>query len=157
MPVSVVRTEDAKNYGRNTVYDTLLLNPAVGSGLGDTTAGGQEFDAGVANLNLRNLGISRTLVLVDGQRWVPGGARSSSVDINTIPSALVDRAEVVTGGAAAIYGADAVTGAVNIIMKKNLTGIPLSATKGIPARETRGRAMCRSRPASSSPKGVVTS
>lgn len=131
MPVSVIRTEDAKNFGRNTVYDTLLLNPAVGPGLGDTTSGGQEYDAGVANINLRNLGISRTLVLVDGQRWVPGGARSSSVDLNTIPSALIDRAEVVTGGAAAIYGADAVTGAVNIIMKKKLSGIHLSATNGI--------------------------
>ncbi len=131
MPVSVVRTDDAKNYGRNTVYDTLLLNPAVGPGLGDTTAGGQEYDAGVANINLRNLGISRTLVLVDGTRWVAGGARSSAVDLNTIPSALIDRAEVVTGGAAAIYGADAVTGAVNIIMKKNVTGLHLSATNGI--------------------------
>lgn len=131
MPITVTRIEDAKNYGRNTVFDALALNPAIGNSLGDTNSGGQEYDKGVANINLRNLGNNRSLVLIDGQRWVSGSARSSAVDLNTIPSAMIDRIEVVTGGAAAIYGADAVSGAVNIIMKKEISGLHLSGTTGI--------------------------
>jgi outer membrane receptor protein involved in Fe transport len=131
MPISVIHMDDAKNFGRETVYDALLLNPAIGPGLGDSNSQGQEYDTGVANINLRNMGNNRSLVVVDGQRWVSGGARTSAVDLNTIPSAMIDRFEVVTGGAAAIYGADAVTGAVNIIMKKNITGFHISATNGI--------------------------
>jgi outer membrane receptor protein involved in Fe transport len=131
MPISVLRIDDARTYARDTVYDALLLNPAIGPGLGDSNSQGQEYDAGVANINLRNMGNNRSLVLVDGQRWVSGGARTSAVDLNTIPAAMIDRFEIVTGGAAAIYGADAVTGAVNIIMKKNITGLQISATNGV--------------------------
>lgn len=131
MPVSVISPEDARTFGRNTIYDTLLLNPAIGAGVGEMNSGGQIYEQGVANINLRNLGTNRSLVLVDGQRWVSGGARTSAVDLNTIPTALIDRYEVVTGGAAAIYGADAVSGAVNIVMKKRLSGVHLSATSGI--------------------------
>ncbi|WP_176593903.1 TonB-dependent receptor domain-containing protein [Sphingobium sp. EM0848] len=131
MPIRVTSMEDAKNFGRNTIYDALMLNPAVGPGLGEMNSGGQEYDQGVANINLRQMGANRSLVVVDGHRWVSGGARTSAVDLNTIPTALIDRVEVVTGGAAAIYGADAVTGAVNIVMKKNVTGLHLTATNGI--------------------------
>jgi iron complex outermembrane receptor protein len=122
MPIRVITAEDAKNFGRNTLYDALLLNPAVGPGLGEMNSLGQEYDQGVANINLRQMGANRSLVVVDGHRWVSGGARTSAVDLNTIPTALIDRIETVTGGAAAIYGADAVTGAVNIVMKKEMTG-----------------------------------
>jgi outer membrane receptor protein involved in Fe transport len=131
MPISVINADDAKNYGYNTVYDALRLDPAIGPGIGEMNSGGQEYDQGVANINLRNMGANRSLVLVDGERWVSSGARTSAVDLNTIPTALIDRFEVVTGGAAAIYGADAVTGAVNIIMKKEMTGLDVSATTGI--------------------------
>ncbi len=131
MPISVIAAADAKNYGYNTVYDALLLDPAIGPGIGETSSLGQEYDQGVANINLRNMGANRSLVLVDGERWVSSGARTSAVDLNTIPTALIDHYEVVTGGAAAIYGADAVTGAVNIIMKKEMTGVDVSATSGI--------------------------
>jgi len=134
MPISVMKAEDARNYARFTLYDTLLLNPAIGPGLGEMNSGGQEYDQGVANINLRNLGANRSLVVVDGQRWVSGGARTQAVDLNTIPSALIERTEVVTGGASAIYGADAITGAVNIIMKKEVQGIHLSMTNGISQR-----------------------
>lgn len=139
MPIAVTTMETAKEYGRNTVYDALMLNPAIGPGLGESSSLGQEYDAGVANINLRNMGNNRSLVLVDGHRWVSGGARTSAVDLNTIPSALIDRFEVVTGGAAAIYGADAVTGAVNVVMKKQLKGLRLSATKGISQRGDAGQ------------------
>jgi iron complex outermembrane receptor protein len=134
MPISVLSTADAKNYARNTLYDSLLLNPAIGPGLGPMNSGGQEYDQGVANINLRNLGANRSLVVVDGQRWVSGGARTQAVDLNTIPSALIERQEIVTGGASAIYGADAITGAVNIIMRKSVEGVHLSATNGLSQR-----------------------
>jgi iron complex outermembrane receptor protein len=139
MPISVIRMDEARDYGRETAYDVLLLDPAIGPGLGDSNSQGQEYDTGVANINLRGMGNNRSLVLVNGQRWVSGGARISAVDLNTIPSAMIDRFEVVTGGAAAIYGADAVTGAVNVIMKKKVTGLHLSATNGISARGDAGQ------------------
>ena len=134
MPISILNRADAQNYARNTLYDSLLLNPAIGPGLGPMNSGGQEYDQGVANINLRSLGANRSLVVVDGQRWVSGGARTQAVDLNTIPSALIDRQEVVTGGASAIYGADAITGAVNIIMKNALKGVHFSATNGVSER-----------------------
>ena len=131
MPIAIVDSEAAKGFGYNTAYDALQLNPAVGPGLGNSNSQGEAFDAGVSNINLRNLGVNRTLVLVDGKRWVSSGARTSAVDLSTIPDAMIERSEIVTGGAAAIYGADAVTGVVNIIMKKNITGLNLTATNGI--------------------------
>lgn len=131
MPVAVLKADEARSFGYTTAYDALQLNPAVAPGLGIANTQGEAFDTGVANINLRNLGVNRTLVLVDGKRWVSGGARTSAVDLNTIPDAMIDRFEIVTGGAAAIYGADAVTGAVNVIMKKEIEGLHLSAINGI--------------------------
>ncbi|MGY1408883.1 TonB-dependent receptor domain-containing protein [Luteimonas sp. A611] len=131
MPISVVDFEEMKDTGRFTVYDALQLNPAIGPGVGEMNSMGQEFDKGVANIDLRSMGTNRSLVLVDGLRWVSGGARTAAVDLNTIPSALIERIETVTGGASAIYGADAVTGAVNIVMKKRMDGTSLSLTTGL--------------------------
>lgn len=131
MPISVLDFEEVKQSGRLTVYDALMLNPAVGPGLGEMNSMGQEYDKGVANIDLRSMGANRSLVLVDGHRWVSGGARTAAVDLNTIPSALIERIETVTGGASAIYGADAVTGAVNIVMKKRMDGTSVSFTTGL--------------------------
>ncbi len=131
MPVSVVSFDAAKDFGRFTAYDALKQVPAVAPGLGEWSSRSQAYDKGVANINLRNMGANRSLVVVDGHRWVSGGARTMAVDLNTIPSALIERFEVVTGGAAAIYGADAVTGAVNVIMKKQMDGVSASATAGV--------------------------
>ena len=131
MPVSVTNMDEAFNLGRVSAYDALARDPAVGLGIGLTSSFGQNWDGGVASINLRNLGTNRSLTLIDGQRRVSGSARSSAVDINMIPSGMIDRIEVVTGGAAAIYGADAVTGAVNIITKRNIDKTTLTATGGI--------------------------
>src|SRR5690606_17610552 len=97
-------------------------------------SGTQGFDNGIATVNLRTLGTNRTLTLVDGRRRVSGSARSSAVDLNMIPAGMIERIEVITGGAAAIYGADAVTGAVNVITKTDFDGATLSATGGISQR-----------------------
>ena len=131
MPISVVDFDEVKDSGRFTAYDALMLNPAMNPGIGEMNSMGQEYDKGVANIDLRGLGTNRSLVLVDGHRWVSGGARTAAVDLNTIPSAMIERIETVTGGASAIYGADAVTGAVNVVMKKRMDGTSLSVSTGL--------------------------
>ncbi|MFC3580103.1 TonB-dependent receptor plug domain-containing protein [Sphingomonas hylomeconis] len=101
---------------------TSADNSGSGAGIGFT---------GLNLLNLRNLGTERTLVLVDGRRHVASVPGSQSVDINTIPVDLVDRVDVLTGGASAVYGADAVSGVVNIVLKQNFEGISARAQAGI--------------------------
>lgn len=134
MPVSVRSVTTAREFGYNTVYEALIQSPAVGPGLGMFNSQGEAWDVGVSSINLRSMGVNRSLVLVDGKRWVSGGARTSAVDLNSIPDVMIERIEIVTGGAAAIYGADAVTGAVNIITKKGVTGTHVSASNGISQR-----------------------
>ena len=87
---------------------------------------------GAATLNLRGLGGNRSLVLFDGHRVQPVNGQLL-VDINTIPAAAIDRVEVITGGAAAVYGADAIAGVVNFIPKKNFEGVQINAQSGISA------------------------
>ncbi|MEM8682896.1 MAG: TonB-dependent receptor [Pseudomonadota bacterium] len=87
---------------------------------------------GLAVLDLRGLGATRTLTLVDGQRHVSGLPGSSAVDVTTIPTALVERVDVLTGGASSIYGADAVTGVVNFVMKRDFEGTEFDAQLGVP-------------------------
>jgi len=86
--------------------------------------------AGAATVNLRGLGTNRSLVLVDGKRVQPINA-ALVVDLNTIPSAAIESVEVITGGAAAVYGADAIAGVVNLILKKDFTGASFDAQYGI--------------------------
>src|SRR5690606_2028107 len=85
---------------------------------------------GAATVSLRGLGANRNLVLIDGRRGTPGNA-SGVVDISTIPSAAVERIETISGGASATYGADAVAGVTNFILKKNFVGLELDAQMGI--------------------------
>jgi outer membrane receptor protein involved in Fe transport len=84
---------------------------------------------GAATVNLRSLGLNRTLVLIDGKRVQPVNGLLV-VDVNTIPSAAVDRVEVITGGAAAVYGADAIAGVVNFILRKDFSGFDVTARYG---------------------------
>jgi iron complex outermembrane receptor protein len=86
--------------------------------------------AGINALSLRNLGEGRTLVLLDGRRSV-GSTIYGWVDINTIPQALVESVEIVTGGASSAYGSDAVSGVVNFILNKKLEGLKIEADTGI--------------------------
>jgi outer membrane receptor protein involved in Fe transport len=86
--------------------------------------------AGAATVSLRGLGANRTLILVDGRRATPANA-SGVTDINTIPSAAIERVEVISGGASATYGADALAGVTNFILKKNFQGLELDGRMGI--------------------------
>lgn len=131
MPVSVITMEDMERIGIVTAEDALRLEPSIGSGVGRYNAQGQGFDGGMAAISLRNMGTNRSLTLVDGRRRVSGSARSSAVDVNMIPSGMIERIEVVTGGAAAIYGADAVTGAVNVITRSDLEGFQANLRYGM--------------------------
>ncbi|HZZ67435.1 MAG TPA: TonB-dependent receptor plug domain-containing protein, partial [Phenylobacterium sp.] len=125
-PVAVLSTQVIENAGPQNLGDIITELPSVGFG-GALRANSNNFGggagAGISSIDLRNLGVARTLVLVDGQRHVAGDIFSNAVDINSIPPALVDRVEVVTGGASAIYGSDAVSGVVNIILKKRFEGL----------------------------------
>jgi iron complex outermembrane receptor protein len=130
-PVTVLSSQIIANAGPQNLGDIISLLPSVGYS-GTVRANSNNFGngAGVSSIDLRNLGLSRTLVLVDGQRHVAGDLTTNAVDVNSIPSALVDRVEVTTGGASAVYGSDAVTGVVNIILKKNFQGIEADAQVG---------------------------
>ena len=130
MPVSSTNMDDALALGSVSASDALALDPSIGNGT-DLTTDANSQDAGIQAVNLRNLGTNRSLVLIDGQRRVSASATSSAVDLGMIPVGMIERIEVVTGGAAAIYGADAVTGAVNIITKRDVKGFNVSATNGI--------------------------
>jgi iron complex outermembrane recepter protein len=122
-PVAVLSNVAIQQSGAANLGDVLSQIPALGfsGSIRGIENGGQ--NSGLDIPNLRNLGTNRTLTLVDGQRHVPGAAGSAGVDLNSVPPTLVDRVEVTTGGASAIYGSDAVTGVVNIITKKNLNGV----------------------------------
>ncbi len=130
MPVSVTNMEQALSLGRTSAIEALELDPALGTSQ-NLSSSVRGWDAGISAVNLRDLGTNRSLTLIDGQRRVSGSARSSAVDIGMIPVSMIDRIEVVTGGAAAIYGADAVTGAVNVITKRNIEGLHVSGLAGI--------------------------
>ena len=124
VPVTVVSTQLIQDTGTVNVSDILRLLPSVGSSvLSSTNSNFLVSGQGVNSINLRNLGDQRTLVLVNGRRFTPGVAGSSIVDFNMIPTDFVDHIEVITGGASAIYGSDALAGVVNVIYKKDFSGI----------------------------------
>ncbi|MBB4839351.1 outer membrane receptor protein involved in Fe transport [Sphingomonas kyeonggiensis] len=133
-PVVTLGAQTLQESGTTNLTDFLTGYPAL---QGSATSGNNSGDragigyTGLNLLDLRNLGTQRTLVLVDGRRHVSGVPGTASVDINTIPNDLVERIEVLTGGASAIYGADGVSGVVNFIMKKNFQGISARAQAGI--------------------------
>ena len=96
----------------------------------DTATNFRTTTTGLNTVDLRNLGEARTLILVNGRRHVGGSAGSPTVDISMIPSQLVDRVEIVTGGASAVYGSEAISGVINFIMKDNFEGVELYGRYG---------------------------
>lgn len=131
-PVTVVDAETIERSGATSVETLLQRLPASAGFAGSqTNAYWAENGYGTTQVNLRGLGINRTLVLLNGRRMVNGGTgANSSVDLNVIPVALIERIEVLKDGASAIYGADAVAGVVNIITKKGFDGAEASVRYG---------------------------
>lgn len=132
-PVVSVEAEDFRQSGAVKLTDYLKELPALTGSLGSNSSGGSNAfigGTGLNLLNLRNLGLDRTLVLVDGKRHVASLAGTGAVDIESIPSALIERIDVQTGGVSAIYGADAVSGVVNFIMKRDFEGVDVRTQFG---------------------------
>ena len=129
-PVTVITGEDLVSTGAMNIGEVLNKLPALATTYSLANSGRFIGTAGISLLDLRGMGSARTLVLVDGKRHVASAPGTSSVDTNTIPSSWIEKVEIITGGASAVYGADAVTGVVNFILKKDVTGFNVSATKG---------------------------
>ena len=126
-PVTAIGSAEIKAQGVTRVEDMVNSLPQAFAAQGGSISNGSD---GTATVNLRGLGASRTLVLVDGRRLGPGNPSSSTsavADLNFIPASLVERVDVLTGGASAVYGADAVAGVVNFIMKKDFEGVRVDA------------------------------
>jgi len=123
-PVTVLGDAELRTFASPNIADAVNSLPAFAGSMtpGSTTANVSGGHAGMNVLNLRSLGRSRTLVLMDGQRIVASNI-DGSVDVNNVPQDLIQRVEVVTGGASAVYGSDAVGGVVNFILDKRYTGL----------------------------------
>ena len=135
-PVTVIDAETIQRTGAISAETLLQRLPASAGGAGNqTNAYWTGNGYGTTQVNLRGLGINRTLVLLNGRRVVNGGTgANSAVDLNMIPVALIERVEVLKDGASAIYGADAVAGVVNIITKTGLKGGEASVRYGQTSR-----------------------
>jgi outer membrane receptor protein involved in Fe transport len=128
-PVTSVSAADIKAQGVTRVEDLINSLPQSFAAQGSNYSNASN---GTATVNLRGLGSSRTLVLIDGKRLQAGNPNSAinppvAADLNFIPTALVERVDVLTGGASAVYGADAVAGVVNFIMNRNFEGVRVDA------------------------------
>ena len=119
-PVTTLDVEEITYRGMARIEDLLQSLPQFFAAQNSTIANGA---SGTATVDLRYLGAVRTLVLIDGRRMASGDAFSTAPDLNFIPSALVKRVDVLTGGASSVYGADAVAGVVNFVLDKQFTGI----------------------------------
>lgn len=135
-PLTVLTNEEIENTSpTNNIADFVNQLPALAGSIRPSNSR-LELSSGIAGinaLNLRSLGTVRTLVLIDGRRSV-GSTANGIVDINTIPQSLVERVEVVTGGASAAYGSDAVAGVTNFILNKKYQGLKVEADSGITSR-----------------------
>ncbi len=135
-PITIVTAEQLQATTPSDLPDGLNKLPVFGGSnvprLAGNGGGGNSSSGGVPQnvLALRNFGAQRTLVLVDGHRAPPTNA-DGSVDVDTLPQMLVSRVDVVTGGASAVYGSDAVTGVINFVLDKNYSGLKFDANAGV--------------------------
>jgi iron complex outermembrane receptor protein len=131
-PTTVLGQEEIQRRASTNIADQLGLLPAFAASTNPRNSASNISGGimGINALNLRGLGQTRTLVLLDGQR-LPAGTLSGWVDINTVPNALIKRVDIVTGGASAAWGSDAVAGVVNFVLDKEFTGIKGDAQGGV--------------------------
>lgn len=128
-PVTVLNRTQIESSGRPSIGDILQSIPEQSNAINTQFNNGGD---GATRVNLRGLGTARTLVLVNGRRFVAGGTGADlSVDLNSIPTAAIQRIEILKDGASAVYGSDAIAGVVNIITRKDFSGTELSAFSGV--------------------------
>ena len=131
VPITSISQQELTNQGQVSVGDALNDLPALRSTFSQQNSGRFIGTAGENFLDLRGLGTTRTLVLVNGRRFVTGAVGDFVVDVDNIPQDLIDRIDVVTGGESAVYGSDAVAGVVNFVLKKNFDGFRIRGQAGI--------------------------
>jgi outer membrane receptor protein involved in Fe transport len=133
-PVTRIGLEKIERDAKLDIGDLIRELPATGASPSLNNGGNavnvSQGDAGLDTVSLRNLGIARTLVLFDGQRVVSSNLLGGGVDLATLPVTLIQRIDVVTGGASAAWGSDAVAGVVNLVLDKEFEGIKANATLG---------------------------
>jgi outer membrane receptor protein involved in Fe transport len=129
-PILAISDKEMRSQGLNNVAEVAAQLPqfaaAFGASRTQSTFSGAEF-SGLNQFNLRNLSAERTLTLINGRRAPGGRTVSTGLDFNLIPTANIERFEILTGGASAVYGADAVAGVVNLITRKDFTGLEFGA------------------------------
>ena len=130
-PTVILDSEAISTSGAVNIGDLLREYPAIGPGLNADSTAPTFSSAGLNLIDLRRLGTARTLVLVDGKRQVGSQPGTTAIDLNTIPTALIERVDIITGGASAVYGADAVSGVVNFILKDDFEGLEIDMQAGI--------------------------
>ncbi|MGH7023525.1 MAG: TonB-dependent receptor plug domain-containing protein [Caulobacteraceae bacterium] len=135
-PITTINNQSVKLQGTTNVEDLINNLPQAFADFGVFEINGS---SGTSTIDLRGLGNVRTLVLVDGKRLQPGDPLLPVADINMIPPALIDRVEVLTGGASAVYGSDAVAGVVNFIMKHNYQGLQIDSEFSIGEHDNNSR------------------
>lgn len=138
VPLTSVTIDDLTGTGEVSLGDALNDLPSLRSTFSSGNSSRFIGTAGLSFLDLRGLGTARTLVLVNGRRHVTSLPGTSLFDVNTIPTDLTERVDIVTGGNSAVYGSDAVAGVVNFIMKRDYDGITARAQGGISSRGDRG-------------------
>lgn len=131
MPLAVIEGDAMNTSGFTILGDALVNLPQALTTTGIQNTSGTLFNAGQSRVDLRGLGSNRTLVLVDGRRHLTGDFRTSAVDLNMIPTTMIDRIEAISGGASAVYGSEAVAGVVNIILKKQMEGLQVDVQGGM--------------------------
>jgi outer membrane receptor protein involved in Fe transport len=137
-PVTTINSDVLTESGNTAAGDIIQYIPALFSSTSSDLSATRGTLLGGTQLDLRGLGSVRTLVLVNGRRHIAGSSGTAVVDVDTIPTILLDRVDVLTGGASSVYGSDAVSGVVNYILKKDFEGLTLNAQAGISERGDAG-------------------
>ena len=134
-PIVTIDAERLENSSTISIESVLNQMPQFvpeGTQFDQGIQAGPTASLGIGSVNLRGIGANRTLVLLDGRRAQPANA-ALIIDVNTIPSAAIERVETITGGASAVYGADAMAGVVNFILKKDFEGVDMDFQTGVTA------------------------
>ncbi len=133
-PTVILGGAEIEASGAVNIGDLLRELPAIGPGVNAENTAPTFSGAGLNLIDLRSLGTARTLVLINGRRHVGTQPSTTAVDLNSIPTPLIERVEIITGGASAVYGADAVSGVVNIILRDDFEGLDFEVQTGISDR-----------------------